>query len=208
MLTSEREKRICARYSARDEHDRVHCYECPLQKGNFDMWDFRCKANSHYDRSEKDWVYDDETGEATMIEIKVKYFSDKILPLEQKENCDWIDLRSAIDVSIKAGDYMKIPLGVGMILPDGYEALIAPRGSTFENWGIIITNSPGVVDNSFSGDENEWLCSAYALRDTEIKVNDRICQFKIEKKMPKIQITAVEHLNEKNRGCFGSTGRN
>ena len=97
------------------------------------------------------------------MEIKVKYFSKEIKQIEQKEGCDWIDLRSAVDVKLKAGDYMKIPLGIGMILPDGYEALIAPRGSTFEKFGIIITNSPGVVDNSFSGDDNEWLCSAFGV---------------------------------------------
>ena len=95
-----------------------------------------------------------------------------------------------------------------MILPEGYEAHIAPRSSTFKNWGILQTNSVGIVDNSYSGDDDQWMMAVYATRDTEIKKGDRICQFRIMEKMPELDIEEVEHLNEKSRGAFGSTGIN
>lgn len=119
-----------------------------------------------------------------------------------------IDLRSAVDIHLAAGQTAFIPLGVGMILPDGYEAHIAPRSSTFKNWGILQTNSVGVVDNSYSGDNDQWMMAVYATRDTEIKKGDRICQFRIMEKMPELDIEEVEHLNEESRGAFGSTGIN
>lgn len=95
-----------------------------------------------------------------------------------------------------------------MILPDGYEAHLVPRSSTFKNFGIIQTNSMGVIDNSYSGEDDEWKMPVYALRDTVIKVNDRICQFRIEKRMEDIDFIEVEHLNDTSRGGFGSTGKN
>jgi len=100
-----------------------------------------------------------------------------------------------------------IPLGIGMILPDGYEAHLVPRSSTFKNFGIIQTNHCGIIDNSYSGDEDMWRMPAYALRDTEIKKNDRICQFRIMEKMPEITFTEVTKLNDNSRGGFGSTGK-
>lgn len=60
MLTNERERRICAKYSARDDDGNIHCWECPLKKGDPEQYDFRCKANSHYDRKTRDWEYDDD----------------------------------------------------------------------------------------------------------------------------------------------------
>jgi len=140
------------------------------------------------------------------MNIRVKYFADGIVPLERIEKGDWIDLRAAEEVSMEAGDFGYIPLGVGMILPDGYEALIAPRSSTFKKFGIIVTNSPGVIDNSFSGENDQWMLAAYALRSTVIRKNDRICQFRIQKKQPDIEFETVEHLNSESRGGFGSTG--
>ena len=141
------------------------------------------------------------------MEIKVKYFSTEIKPLEMTAKGNWVDLRSAVNQKLKAGDFVYIPLGVGMILPDGYEALIAPRSSTFKNFGIIITNSPGVVDSSYRGDGDQWACAAYALRDTEINVNDRICQFRIIESQPQLTFMPVEKLDDTDRGGFGSTGR-
>ena len=107
---------------------------------------------------------------------------------------------------MKAGSFRLIRLGVGMILPDGYEAHVAPRSSTVKNFGIIQTNSPGVIDNSYSGEEDEWRMPAYALRDTVIRKNDRICQFRIVEKQPALTFEIVEHLNDESRGGFGSTG--
>ena len=137
--------------------------------------------------------------------IRIKYFTD-IIPVETRTNGDWIDLRCAYDMELKKDEFALIPLGVGMILPDGYEAYIVPRSSTFKNYGILQTNSIGVIDNSYSGDNDEWKMPVRATRDVTIQKNDRICQFRIMKKMPDIQFDIVEHLNANDRGGFGSTG--
>jgi len=140
------------------------------------------------------------------MKIKIKYFTD-IEPITMKDNGDWIDLRAAETVELKAGDFKLIPLGVGMILPDGYEANIVPRSSTFKNWGIIQTNHFAVIDNSYSGDNDQWFYPVYVTRDTVIEKNDRICQFRINKKMSDVEIITVEHLNNTDRGGFGSSGK-
>ena len=106
------------------------------------------------------------------LKIKIKYFYKNLEKLNKISKGDWIDLRSAVDIHLAAGQTAFIPLGVGMILPDGYEAHIAPRSSTFKNWGILQTNSVGVVDNSYSGDNDQWMMAVYATRDTEIKKGD------------------------------------
>lgn len=141
------------------------------------------------------------------MEIKIKYFDkeiDKIKNIEGKS--DWFDLRASETVEMKAGDFKLIPLGIGAILPDGYEANIVPRSSTFKNYGILQTNCYGVIDNSYSGDNDEWKLPAYATKDTIINKNDRICQFRINKKQPEYQFVEVEHLNDLDRGGFGSSG--
>ena len=142
------------------------------------------------------------------LTIKVKYFDKEIEQLEKITIGDWIDLRAAETVELKQFDFQLIKLGVGMILPDGYEANIAPRSSTFKNFGVLQTNSPGVVDNSYSGDNDEWKFPALAMRDTVINKGDRICQFRINKKMETVEFVVVEKLNDKDRGGFGSSGRN
>lgn len=144
-----------------------------------------------------------------MLEIKVKYFSD-VEPIKfvEGEKSDWYDLRSAEDVEMKAGEFKLIKLGVGMILPKGFEAHIVPRSSTFKNFGIIQTNSMGIVDESYCGDNDQWMMPVYALRDTVIHKNDRICQFSIVPHQPENKITVVQHLKDKDRGGFGSTGKN
>lgn len=142
-----------------------------------------------------------------MLEIKVKYFSD-IEPIKFIENkSDWYDLRSAEEVEMKAGEYRLIKLGVGMKLPEGYEAHMAPRSGTFKNYGIIQANHVAVIDNSYSGDNDQWMYPAIALRDTVIHKNDRICQFRIIENQPPIQFVKVEHLDDKDRGGFGTTGK-
>lgn len=120
---------------------------------------------------------------------------------------NWIDLRAAEDVTLKAGDFKLISLGVSMRLPDGYEANIVPRSSTFKKWGVIQANSYGVVDNSYSGPDDIWMMPVYATRDTEIHLNDRICQFRINKIMDSVEFVECE-LDGDNRGGFGSTGTN
>lgn len=146
--------------------------------------------------------------EDNKLELKVKYFSKEIKKLTREKVGDWIDLRAAETVELRAGEFKLIPLGVGMILPEGYEAHIVPRSSTFKTWGIIQTNHMGVIDNSYSGDNDQWRFPAYATRDTIIKKGDRICQFRIVENQPDFDIVEVEKLNDSSRGGFGSTGTN
>lgn len=143
-----------------------------------------------------------------MPDIRIKYFTDKIERLTYiGGKSDWIDLRAAEDVVLKAGEFKLIPLGVAMELPKGYEAHIVPRSSTYKNFGIIQTNHMGVVDESYCGDNDQWFFPAYALRDTEIHVNDRICQFRIMEHQPAICFEETETLGHEDRGGHGSTGR-
>lgn len=140
-------------------------------------------------------------------EIRVKYFDPEIEKLQKISKGDWIDLRSAETVDLKAGEYRLIRLGVGMILPDGYEAIVAPRSSTPSKFGVLLSNSIGVIDNSYSGDEDEWRFPALAIRDTHIEKGDRICQFRIIKNMDPVEIVEVDRLNKISRGGIGSTGK-
>ena len=143
-----------------------------------------------------------------MEKIKIKYFTEQIEKLRLIDGkSDWVDLRAAVDIEIKKDEFALIPLGVAMELPKGYEAHVVPRSSTYKNYGIIQTNSMGVIDESYCGDNDQWLFPAYALRDTKICVNDRICQFRIEKKQPEIEFVEVEQLGNPDRGGHGSTGK-
>lgn len=142
------------------------------------------------------------------LQIKVKYFDDEIDKLEKISKGDWIDLRASKTVELKQFEFTIIPLGVGMKLPEGYEAHVVPRSSTYKKWGVIQANSKGLIDNSYSGNDDQWGLPVVALRDTVINKNDRICQFRIIESMPKVEIKTVEFLDEVNRGGFGSTGAN
>ncbi|MDY3281162.1 dUTP diphosphatase [Dysosmobacter sp.] len=142
-----------------------------------------------------------------METITVKYFHEDMEPLCYVEGkSDWIDLRAAEEVTLKAGEFRLIPLGVAMALPEGYEAHLAPRSSTFKNYGILQTNSIGVVDWSYRGDNDEWRMPVYATRDVTIEKGARICQFRIVENQPKLNFVRVEHLDGPDRGGFGSTG--
>ncbi len=144
-----------------------------------------------------------------METIKIKYFSDEIEKLDYIDGkSDWIDLRASEEVELKAGDFKLIPLGVAMELPKGYEAHLVPRSSTFKTWGILQTNSMGVIDCSYCGDNDMWRMPVFATRDTVIHVNDRVAQFRIAANQPKIVFDQVAHLNGADRGGFGSTGVN
>jgi dUTP pyrophosphatase len=140
------------------------------------------------------------------MEILVKYHAD-IDPLEKTEKGDWIDLRAAEDVELKAGESKCISLGVSMKLPDGYEALVIPRSSTFKHWGIIQTNHIGLIDNSYCGNDDVWMFPALATRDVLIEKNSRICQFRIQRKMETVKFRTVDMLDSANRGGFGSSGK-
>ena len=138
--------------------------------------------------------------------VKVKYHDKELHPIKRMNCGDWLDLRAAEDVEMKAGEFRLISLGVSMQLPEGYEAHIVPRSSTFKNFGLLQTNHMGVIDESYCGDTDIWKFPALAMRDTEIHKNDRICQFRIMEKQPKFEIETVPMLNNKNRGGLGSTG--
>lgn len=141
--------------------------------------------------------------------IKILYHSDKIEKLQYIDGkSDWIDLRSAEDVSLKAGEFHLIDLGISVQLPEGFEMITAPRSSTFKRWGIIQVNSIGVVDESYCGDNDVLRMPVLATRDTEIHVNDRVCQFRILEHQPRIVFDEVEALGNTDRGGFGSTGAN
>lgn len=142
------------------------------------------------------------------MNIKIKYFTDKIEKIRNiNNNSNWYDLRSAIDISMKAGEFKLIPLGIAMELPKGYEAHVIPRSSTFKNYGVIQTNHMGLIDESYKGDNDQWFFPAYALRDSEIKANDRICQFRIIEKMPVVEFEEVDTLGNEDRGGHGSSGK-
>ena len=142
------------------------------------------------------------------MEIKIKYFTDEIDKISKIDKGDWIDLRAAKTVELQAMDFALIPLGVAMQLPEGCEAHVVPRSSTFKNFGIIQTNHQGVIDCSYCGDNDQWFIPVLAMRDTKINVNDRICQFRIVDKQPNIIFEEVSELGNKDRGGFGSTGVN
>lgn len=138
--------------------------------------------------------------------INIKYLVDNLIPPEQKNGSDWIDLRASKDMTIKKGEFALIPLGICMKLPEGYEAHLSARSSTFKIHGLIQTNAVGIIDESYCGNEDEWKFAVYATRDCEIIKNDRICQFRIVKKQERIEFIEVDNMEDDSRGGFGSTG--
>ena len=155
--------------------------------------------------------------------LKVKYSNTDFPTLQINENGDWIDIKCSEDYSLKAGESIKINLGVAMKLPEGCEAHLVPRSSTFDKYGVIQTNSMGIIDNSYSGNNDIWKMPVYATRDVEIKKGDRLCQFRLEIKMSQLfkggcipggynsasqlHIIEVLELTDPDRGGFGSSGR-
>lgn len=143
-----------------------------------------------------------------METIRIKYFSDAVPPLCQVDGkSDWIDLYAAETITLRAGESALIPLGVAMALPEGYEAHVAPRSSTFKTYGLLQSNGVGVVDWSYRGDEDQWKMPVYATRDVTVEAGSRICQFRIVRNQPPISFQVCDHLDGPSRGGFGSTGR-
>lgn len=141
------------------------------------------------------------------MDIKVKYLRD-VKPIGKIETGDWVDLRAGETIKLNPMQWATIPLGVAIELPKGYEAILAPRSSTFKKWGIIQTNSIGIIDESYCGDNDEWCMPVLAIQKTIIKKNDRICQFRIQKHQPKVDFETVKELGNPDRNGFGSTGVN
>ena len=144
--------------------------------------------------------------EEPKFNVNIKYFDKDLVHIQEFAQGDWIDLRAAEDVDIPKFTRKKISLGIAMELPDGYEAHVVPRSSTCKNFFVLQTNHFGVIDNSYKGNNDCWFVELYAIEDTHISKNDRICQFRIDKKMPKIKFVEVENLGNPNRGGWGSTG--
>ena len=144
-----------------------------------------------------------------MPRIRIRYFNDRMERLAYVDGkSDWIDLRAAKDVTMKAGEFQLIPLGIAMELPKGYEAHVVPRSSTYKNFGIIQTNHMGVIDESYCGDNDQVVFPAYALAGYRgYRRGIRICQFRIMENQPRLLFDEVEHLENADRGGHGSTGK-
>ena len=140
------------------------------------------------------------------LKIEVKYLNDQVPRLTKIQQGDWIDLYVAEDTYLHKGETQIIPLGVAMKLPEGYEAVVVPRSSTFMKYRVLQANSFGVIDNSYCGDNDFWKFPAFPVEDTVLLAGTRICQFRIQKHQPEIEFNEVDHLDGKDRGGFGSTG--
>ena len=165
----------------------------------FNLWEINKDKREYYKNLNRN-----------ILHIPVKYFDEDVEKLQAIEIGDWIDLRSRVDVELGQLEFALVPLNIAMQLPEGYEAHIVPRSSTYKNWGILQTNSMGVIDNSYAGNDDEWLFPALSVKGgTHIKKGDRICQFRITKKMDKdaFRFKTVDELLGSNRGGFGSTGK-
>nr|DAW09243.1 MAG TPA: dUTPase [Caudoviricetes sp.] len=139
--------------------------------------------------------------------VKIKYHDDEVSPIKNISVGDWIDLASNTEVKYKKGDTVVIDLGVAMELPHGFEAHLLPRSSTFQNTGLILTNSMGIIDNSYCGDNDYWCAKFYATRDGEIEKGQRLLQFRIVENQPTVLFSKVMHLGNADRGGYGSTGK-
>ena len=144
-----------------------------------------------------------------METIKVKYLDDTLPTLSYiggMAKSNWVDLYLAEDVDLVAGTGTYAPLGVAMELPEGYEAIVAPRSSAFKNYGVLMSNSIGVIDESYCGDGDEWKLPLYATKDVHIPKGTRLCQFRIAKHQPVINFETVDRLSNPDREGIGSTG--
>ncbi|MBI6038030.1 dUTP diphosphatase [Clostridium perfringens] len=150
--------------------------------------------------------------------IRIKYF-DKATKLKKITKGNWIDVYANKDVFVKCGERAMVPLGFALELPEGWEGHLAPRSSTFKTWGIIQTNSVGVVDDTYIGDNDQWHMPVYCLqgkdlesedgeeiKGTWIRKGDKIGQFRIMEVMPEIEFEEVDSFGNEDRGGFGTTG--
>lgn len=197
----------------RVEMMRVSCWHNDINyfinKNNLNCKVDRVKTEIGFKATIPGKLTDDDYNELNNIDVK--YFTNTegktVTKLTTIVNGDWVDLRAGDSFDLDKGEFFLIPLGVGMRLPNGYEAIVAPRSSTFKRYGIIQANSIGIIDNSYSGDDDQWMFPAFATRDTHIPFDARICQFRILENQPKLIFSTVNELETTNRGGFGSTGQ-
>lgn len=147
-----------------------------------------------------------DTMAATTIKIKLDPNAKAQIVPKVNVNGDWIDLYIMEPINLKAGEDVRVSLGVAMELPPGYEAHILPRSSMFEKTGLLLTNSMGMIDNSYNGNDDYWSAHVYATRDVNVEAGTRLFQFRIEKNQPDVKFELVTELTNKNRGGYGSTG--
>lgn len=162
------------------------------------------------------------------MKIKVRMIDGNIEKFKKIEKGDWIDTRVSTVAIVentkesisngfkqcedlnkfeyKSGQVVIIRLGFAMELPEGYEAELKSRSGTFKETGLILTNAVGCVDESYKGNNDEWIMCFYATRDGSICKNDRVGQFRINKKMPALDFEYVDNLEGEDRGGFNSTG--
>lgn len=154
------------------------------------------------------YIFSEESVEPVGEVIKVMYHTNRIdrLEMDNLSHGSCVDLRCAEDIELKKGDFKLIPLGVSMKLPEGYEAYVMPRSSTFKRYGLLMSNSVGCIDEDYCSSDDQWMMPVLATRDTVIHANDRICQFRIIKHQPLLDFVEVESLGNDSRGGFGSTG--
>lgn len=108
-------------------------------------------------------------------------------------------------ISIPAGHSIKVAHGFALELPKGYEAILHPRSSLFKKTGLVFVSS-GVIDEGYNGDNDEWFSVWYATKDTDLYYDQRIAQFRIQEKQPKLKFDYVDTLGNDDRGGHGSTG--
>lgn len=178
-----------------------------IRKLRKEVYDIENTINERLRYIEKfmDGVIDERDKEKRKT-ILIKYHTPWIDDIAQVKGSDWIDLYTAEEVELCAGEYKLIDLGISMMLPKGYEALVIPRSSTFKKYGILLANSTGLIDESYKGDNDIWKFPAYATRNVTIPENVRICQFRILPHQPKINFIPVCTLGNEDRGGIGSTG--
>ena len=148
------------------------------------------------------------------MKIRIKYF-EGATKLKKITKGNWIDVYARKDVFVPLAERAMIPLGFALELPKGWEGHLAPRSSTFKTWGLIQTNSVGVVDDTYIGDNDEWNMPVYCLKGhdskdgvagTLVKCGDKIGQFRIMEVMPELEFEEVESFGNMDRGGFGTTG--
>lgn len=149
------------------------------------------------------------------MQIRIKYF-DNAVKLKKIAKGNWIDVYANKDVFVEEGSRAMVPLGFALELPEGWEGHLAPRSSTFKTWGVIQTNSVGVVDDTYIGDNDQWHMPVFCLqgkdiqddkKGTLIKIGDKIGQFRIMEVMPQIEFVEVDSFGNEDRGGFGTSGK-
>jgi len=151
------------------------------------------------------------------MKLQVRYIDKNITPMEKIDGGDLVDLRvsrifkngeeTTFPCKYKFGDTLFFKLGFAMKMPPNKKSNVYPRSGMFKNYGFILTNSVGQIDNKFQGNDDEWCAMCWCTRDGEINYDDRILQFEVvDRVMENVEFEIVEQLGDVNRGGYSSTG--